>query len=117
MNEDERIFAQGKLSYRVWQGLKLSYNFLFEDRDYFEYDHFNKLTPDNNLQRFNKSYTNIFAINHALSASSFYTLNLSYYFKDYRQYLFDQVYTGDPNKPTLYEDNSSVGIQEHGELS
>jgi hypothetical protein len=108
MNEDERIFAQGKLSYRVWQGLKLSYNFLFEDRDYFEYDHFNKLTPDNNLQRFNKSYTNIFAINHALSASSFYTLNLSYYFKDYRQYLFDQVYTGDPNKPTLYEDNSSV---------
>jgi len=108
MNEDERIFAQGKLSYRVWQGLKLSYNFLFEDRDYYEYDHFNRLTPDNNLQRFNKSYTNIFAINHALSASSFYTLNLSYYFKDYRHYLFADLYTGNPAKPTLYEDNSSV---------
>jgi outer membrane receptor for ferrienterochelin and colicin len=108
MNEDERIFAQGKLSYRVWQGLKLSYNFLFEDRDYNEYDHFNQLTPDNNLQRFNKSYTNIFAINHALSASSFYTLNFSYYFKDYRHYLFADLYTGNPAKPTLYEDNSNV---------
>jgi len=108
MNEDERIFAQGKLSYRVWQGLKLSFNFLFEDRDYNEYDHFNQLTPDNNLQRFNKSYTNIFAINHALSASSFYTLNLSYYFKDYRHYLFADLYTGNPAKPTLYEDNSTV---------
>ncbi len=108
MNEDERIFAQGKLSYRISQGVKLSYNFIFDDRNYYDYDHFNQLTPDNNLQRFNKSYTNIFAINHALSAASFYTLNLSYYFRDYRQYLFDDIYTGDPNKPTYYEDNSTV---------
>jgi outer membrane receptor for ferrienterochelin and colicin len=108
MNEDERVYAQGKLSYRVSQGVKLSYNFIFEDRDYFDYDHYNKLTPDNNLQRFNKSYTNIFAINHALSAASFYTLNLSYYFRDYRQYLFEDIYTGDLNKPTYYEDNSTV---------
>ena len=34
MNEDERIYAQGKLSYRISQGVKLSYNFIFEDRDY-----------------------------------------------------------------------------------
>lgn len=108
MNEDERIYAQGKLSYRIIQGVKLSYNFIFEDRDYYDYDHFNKLTPDNNLQRFNKSYTNIFAVNHALSANSFYTLNLSYYFRDYRQYLFEDIYTGDPNKPTFYQDNSTV---------
>jgi len=112
MNEDERIYAQGKLSYRLAQGVKLSYNFIFDDRDYFDYDHFNKLTPDNNLQRFNKSYTNIFAVNHALSAASFYTLNLSYYFRDYRHYLFEDIYTTDPNlfseKPTFYEDNSNV---------
>ena len=108
MNEDERIYAQGKLSYRLSQGLKLSYNFIFDDRDYFDYDHFYKLTPDNNLQRFNKSYTNIFAINHAISAASFYTLNFSYYFRDYRQYLFENIWTGIPEKPTLYEDNSTV---------
>jgi len=108
MNEDEKIYAQGKLSYRATQGVKISYNFIFEDRDYYDYNHFNSLTPDNNLQRFNKSYTNILALNHAISASSFYTLNLSYYFKDYRQYLFEEIWTGNSDKPTPYEDNSTV---------
>ncbi|MCU0413628.1 MAG: TonB-dependent receptor [Ignavibacteriaceae bacterium] len=108
MNESETVYGQGKITYRLFQGLKLSYNYLLEQRDYQDYDHFNKQTPDNNLQRFNKSYTNIFAINHALSSSSFYTLNLSYSFKDYRQYLFEEIYTGNPNKPTYYEDNRTV---------
>lgn len=114
MNEDETIFGQGKISYRLFQALKLSYNYLLERRTYFELepnnndDYRKKLTPDNNLQRFNRSYTNIFAINHALSASSFYTLNLSYSFKDYRHFLFEDIYTGNSNKPTDYEDNSTV---------
>ena len=108
MNESETVYGQGKITYRLFQGFKLSYNYLLEQRDYQDYDHFNKLTPDNNLQRFNTSYTNIFAINHALSASSFYTLNLSYSFRDYRQYLFEEIYTGNPAKPTNYEDNRSV---------
>jgi outer membrane receptor for ferrienterochelin and colicin len=108
MNESETIYGQGKITYRLFQGLKLSYNYLLEQRDYQDYDHFYKQTPDNNLQRFNKSYTNIFAINHALSSSSFYTLNLSYSFRDYRQYLFEEIYTGNPSKPTNYEDNSTV---------
>ena len=108
MNESETVYGQGKITYRLFQGLKLSYNFLIEQRDYQDYNHFNKLTPDNNLLRFNQSHTNILAINHALSASSFYTLNLSYSFRDYRQYLFEDIYTGDPVKPTNYEDNSTV---------
>ncbi len=108
MNESETVYGQGKVTYRLFQGLKLSYNYLLEQRDYQDYDHFYKLTPDNNLQRFNKSYTNIFAINHALSSSSFYTLNLSYSFKDYREYLFEDMYTGNTVKPTNYEDNSTV---------
>lgn len=108
MNESETIYGQGKITYRLFQGLKLSYNYLLEKRDYQDYNHFYKQTPDNNLQRFNKSYTNIFAINHAISSSSFYTLNLSYSFRDYRQYLFEEIYTGNPSKPTNYEDNSTV---------
>jgi len=111
MNESETIYGQGKITYRLFQGIKLSYNYLLESRNYFDLDnnnYTNKLTPDNNLQRFNKSHTNIFAINHALSASSFYTLNLSYSFRDYRQYLFEDIYTGNSAKPTNYEDNSNV---------
>ncbi|MBL1124246.1 MAG: TonB-dependent receptor [Ignavibacteriae bacterium] len=108
MNESETIYGQGKLTYRLFEGVKLSYNYLLEHRDYQDYDHFNKLTPDNNLLRFNKSYTNIFTINHAVESNSFYTLNLSYAFRDYRQYLFEEIYTGNSAKPTNYEDNSTV---------
>ncbi len=108
MNQDEKFYGQGKVSWQAFQGFKVSYNYILDKRNYFDYDHPNKLTPDNNLQRFNKSYTNIFAINHALSSNTFYTLNLSYSFKDYRQYLFEDIYTGNPNKPTNYENNSTV---------
>jgi outer membrane receptor for ferrienterochelin and colicin len=99
MNDSENLYGQGKLTYRVLQGLKVSFNYILDRRNYRDYDHFNKLTPDNNLNRFNKSYTNILAFNHAISSSSFYTLNLSYTYKDYRQYLFEDIYTGNPNKP------------------
>jgi len=108
MNDDERVYGQGKFTYRLFQGLKVSYNYILDRRNYHDYRHFYKLTPDNNLNRFNKSYTNILAFNHAVSSSSFYTLNLSYTFKDYRHYLFEEIYTGNPNKPTNYEDNSTV---------
>jgi len=108
MNDNENIYGQGKLTYRLLQGLKVSYNYILDRRNYHDYDHFNKLTPDNNLNRFNKSNTNILAFNHAISSNSFYTLNLSYVYKDFRQYLFEVIYTGNPGKPTNYEDNSTV---------
>ncbi len=108
MNDNENIYGQGKLTYRLLQGLKVSYNYILDRRNYHDYDHFNKLTPDNNLNRFNKSNTNILAFNHAISSNSFYTLNLSYVYKDFRQYLFEDIYTGNPGKPTNYEDNSTV---------
>ncbi|MEJ2104419.1 MAG: carboxypeptidase-like regulatory domain-containing protein, partial [Ignavibacteriaceae bacterium] len=41
MNQDERIYGQGKLTYRLFQGFKLSFNYLLDRRDYKDYDHFN----------------------------------------------------------------------------
>jgi CarboxypepD_reg-like domain/TonB-dependent Receptor Plug Domain len=107
MNWSENYFGQGKLTYMAIPGLKLAFNFLFDKRNYEEFDHgsFNLLTPDNNLHKFEESYSNIFSINHAISASSFYTLNLSYYFKDFHMYLFEDIYTGNPDNPTDYVDN------------
>ena len=110
MNWRESYFAQGKLSYNLFPGFKISYNYLFDKLDYEiynqdTYDSFNRLTPDNNLNRFEESVSHIFAINHAISGSSFYTLNLSYFFNDFRMWLFDDIYTGDPNRPTNYVDN------------
>ncbi|MFZ1291890.1 MAG: TonB-dependent receptor [Melioribacteraceae bacterium] len=107
MNWSKNYFGQGKLTYMALSGIKLTYNFLYDKRDYQEFDYgsYNLLTPDNNLQKFEESYSNIFSINHAISDKSFYTLNLSYYNKDFQQYLFEDIYTGDESNPTKYVDN------------
>lgn len=102
MNPNERFFGQGKLTARPFEGVKLSYNYIVDYQKYKDYDGSNRLTPDNNLQRFRKGYTNTLALNHAVSNSSYYTLNLSYFFKDYRHYLYDEILTGDTNNPTRY---------------
>ncbi|MCX6152051.1 MAG: TonB-dependent receptor [Ignavibacteriales bacterium] len=105
MNPNERIFAQGKLTSRLFTGVKLSYNYIIDLQNYKDYNGANRLTPDNNKQRFRKGYTNTLALNHALSASTYYTLNLSYFFKDYRDYLYKDINTNDPNNPTQYVNN------------
>ncbi|MBU2493165.1 MAG: TonB-dependent receptor [Bacteroidetes bacterium] len=110
MNWSKNYFGQGKLTYIVMPGMKVSFNYLYDDKNFEQFDggthdSYNRLTPDNNTQRFEKSNSNIISLNHAVSERSFYTLNLSYYFKDYRQYLFEDIYTGDPNNPTNYVDN------------
>lgn len=105
MNSNERIFGQGKLNYRLGSGINVSYNYIVEDQQYQNYDHGNRLTPDNNLQRFRRSYSNILKINHALSNKTYYTLNLSYYFKEYYHYLYEDIHTGNPQNPTRYVDN------------
>lgn len=109
LNPSERIYGQGKLTYRIFEGVKVSYNFMLERQNFKMYDGAARLTPDNNLRRFDKSYSNILNINHAISAKSFYSLNFSYYFKDYQHYLFKDIYTGKNDSlhlPTLYVDNS-----------
>ncbi len=108
MNPNERFFAQGKLTYRLLSTLKLGYNFIFDYQNYKDYDDFQRLNPDNNLDRFRKGYSNTFTINHAISNWTFYTLNLSYFFKDYRHYLFKDIYTGDSTRPTKYVDNDLI---------
>ena len=105
MNPDERFYGQGKLTYRLLEGMKVSYNYIFDGQKYKEYNHKRRLTPDNNLQRFRDGISNTLSINHAISSSSFYTLNLSYFYKEYHHYLYEDILTNDPNRPTLYVDN------------
>ncbi|MEJ5304950.1 MAG: TonB-dependent receptor [Ignavibacteria bacterium] len=108
MNPNKRFFYQAKLTQRVTSTFKLSYNFIYDYQNYKDYDDFQRLNPDNNLNRFRKGYSNTLSINHAISNWTFYQLNFSYYFKDYRHYLYKDIYTGDPARPTLYVDNDLI---------
>jgi len=106
MNPVERQYAQGKLTYNIFQGGKLSYNYILDRQNYKSYNSSNRLTPGNNLNRFSRSYSNIITLNHAVSANSFYNLHLSYFFKNYYHYLFENINTGDAANPTFYVDNT-----------
>lgn len=106
MNPRERIYAQGKLTYRLLPGMKVNYNYVLDREEYQDYNHSRKLTPDNNLQRFRKGYSNTLSLNHAISNSSFYNLNLSYFFKEYKHFLFENIYTNEATLNTEYVDNT-----------
>lgn len=106
LNPFSKYFGQAKLTYQIGNGMKLSYNFIGDQQTYKSYDSGAKLTPDNNLQRFQNAYTQILNFNHAVTNSSFYTLNASYYSKEYHHYLFENIYTGNANQPTEYVDNT-----------
>ncbi len=108
MNPNEKIYGQGKLTYRLLPGVKINYNYVVDREEYQDYYHSRKLTPDNNLQRFRKGYSNIFSVNHAVSNSSFYNLNFSYFYKEYKHFLFEDIYT-DPNTfATKYVNNTAL---------
>ena len=106
MNPRERIYAQGKLTYRFLPGMKLNYNYALDKEEYQDYNHSRKLTPDNNLQRFRSGNSNTLSLNHAISNSSFYNLNLSYYYKEYEQYLFEDIYNNETTLATSYVNNT-----------
>jgi len=110
LNPFKKYFGQGKLTYRLGDGMKVSYNFIGDEQEYQNYSGGAKLTPDNNLQRFQNSYSHILSLNHAISNSSFYTLNASYYTKEYHHYLYENIYTTDPNNPYEFGDNDWVDL-------
>ena len=107
MNTNERLYGQGKLTYILTPGVKLSYNFITDRHQYKDYNHGNRLTPDNNPIRKRVGYTNQLTLNHVVANSSFYNLNFAYFFKDYNQYLFENIYTGEAGYPTFYVDNNT----------
>jgi len=108
MNPRENFYGQGKLTYRFLPGVKVNFNYTIDREEYQDYNHNRKLTPDNNLQRFRNGISNILSLNHAISNSSFYNLNFSYFYKEYEQFLFEDIYI-DPNTfTTNYVNNTAL---------
>ena len=108
MNPRENLYGQGKLTYRFLPGVKVNFNYTIDREEYQDYNHNRKLTPDNNLQRFRNGISNILSLNHAISNSSFYNLNFSYFYKDYEQYLFEDIYIDPDTFTTNYVNNTAL---------
>ena len=91
MNFNEKVYGQGKLTYRAFDNVKLTYNYIFDRVRYRDYNHSFSLNPDGDLKRFRWGLTNILGMTHTLGATTFYQLNLSYFFKRYKHYVYENA--------------------------
>ena len=95
MNFNEKVYGQGKLTYRMFDNLKVTYNYIFDRVRFRDYNHSFAYNPDGDLKRFRHGITNMLGFTHTLGASTFYQFNLSYFFKKYQHYVyenFDNLY-------------------------
>lgn len=93
MNPYMEFYAQGKVTYKVIPNLQVAFNYILDNSRGKDFDWNYKYNPDGQLSRFDKGYMNTLNITHTLSATTFYTLGLSYYFKDFREYLDQNQFT------------------------
>lgn len=91
MNFNEKVYYQGKLTYRAFDNIKLTYNYIYDRVRFREYDHSFSFNPDGDLKRFRLGNTNILGLTHTLGATTFYQLNFSYFFKKYQHYVYEDA--------------------------
>ncbi len=87
MAPNMEAYAQGKLTLKISPAFTISYDYILDNTRGKDYDFAYKYNPDGLLSNFKKGYLNSLTITHAVSSSTFYTVGLSDYFTDYREYL------------------------------
>ncbi len=81
------MYGQGKLTYKLSPEFQISYDYILDNSRGADYDFSYKYNPDGELSNFTKGYLNTINITHTLSSRTYYTVGLSYFFHDYREYL------------------------------
>lgn len=92
MNSSSQYYGNFKLTYNILPNIKLNYNLLASFNKYRTYNHLFKYNPDGDVNNQEYGYTNMLDWNHMLSASTFYTLKLSYYNYEFESYLYKDLY-------------------------
>ena len=91
MNNSERISLHGRLSLMTFSNIRLSLTSMYNNEEFKDYNHEFAYNPDGDLNRFQWASTNIFSFTHTLGANTFYRVNLSYYFKNYEHYVYEDI--------------------------
>ena len=91
MNWNEKFYGQGKLTYRPFSGVKLNYNYIYDNVEYRDFDQSFSYNPDGDFKKFRVGNTNILGLTHTLSNSTFYQANFSYFFKQFKQFVYEDV--------------------------
>ncbi|MBM4161274.1 MAG: TonB-dependent receptor [Ignavibacteria bacterium] len=92
MNWSKKFSFQGKLRYELSSALRLSISTIGNKRDYQDYNHFFRLNPDGDVTKHEKGYDLTAVVTHVLSPKTFYTLNVSKFNKEFREYLYEDPF-------------------------
>ena len=91
MNWNEKFYGQGKLTYRPFSGFKINFNYIYDNVEYRDFDQSFSYNPDGDYKKFRVGNTNILAFTHTISPNTFYQANFSYFFKQFKQYVYEDV--------------------------
>jgi len=103
MNTQDNLSAQLKLTYQLSQSMTLRMSLLGNDDESADYNGFFRWLPDARRTNHDKGYNTGLQLTHTLSARSFYTFNVSQFFKGYKSYLYE-----DPLDPRYLHPDSLV---------
>ena len=92
MNFFWKTTAQGKLTFRPLPKIKLSYGVFWDNSNYRIYDQIFRFNPDGDYKHYKNALTQIFTLNHTLSATTFYTFKLSNMATHYERHVFDDPF-------------------------
>ena len=91
MNYNERFNSQFKFTLKPFEGVKLDYVYILDNvnyRDISNNDMSFTFDPYGDFRKFTTGNTNILSLTHTLSSSTFYQASLSYFFKEFQQYVY-----------------------------
>jgi hypothetical protein len=100
MNNRERLSGQFKLTYQITGDVKFALTGVGSSIDYRDYNHAYFLNPDGDVNKYDRGYNASGLFTQTLGSRAFYTVNLSFFRKQFKEYLyedpFDARYNLDP---------------------
>ena len=106
MNWNRKYYGQAKLIYKFTPNFKLSYNLIYDDVQYQDYDRNYKYNPDGLANQFRTGQTHILQATQTVSQNTFYTLGLSYFSKNYQRHLYSDIHDARYVHPDLTIQNA-----------
>ncbi|MCG3121369.1 MAG: Vitamin B12 transporter BtuB [bacterium] len=114
MNTQLNRSAQLKLSYRPSSNITLKLGLLGNTDESANYNGFFRWLPEARRTNHDKGYNANLQLTHALSARSFYTVNLSQFYKNYQNYLFENPLDSRYLHPDSLRETSTYDLANSG---
>ncbi len=92
MNWNRKLYTQGKIIFKPKPAFTLSYNFIYDNVDYQDYQRDYKYNPDGSLKHFRTGTTHIVKITHMVTSNTFYEIGLSHFTKNYKHYVYEDKF-------------------------